>query len=93
VPLAFYVYYRIDPQAAAIARQRVDTLLERVQQRCGVRGRLMTKRDEPNLWMEIYEDVVDAPLFESGLAAEAACLGLEALLLPGSERRMECFQE
>jgi hypothetical protein len=93
VPLAFYVYYRINPQAAALARLQVDMLLERVQQRCGVRGRLLTKRGEPNLWMEVYEDVVDAPLFESALRAEAASLGLEALLLSGSERKVECFQE
>jgi hypothetical protein len=93
VPLAFYVYYRIDPQAAVRARVQVDTLLDRVHQRCGVRGRLLTKRGEPNLWMEVYENVVDAARFESALRAEAAALGLEALLLSGGERKVECFQE
>jgi hypothetical protein len=93
VPLAFYVYYRINPEAAAPARRQVETLLERVQQRFGVRGRLLTKRSEPNLWMEIYEDVADATLFESALQDEAASLGFGTLLLSGSERKVECFQE
>ena len=45
--------------AAGEARVRVDKLFDRLQQRCGVRGRLLTKRDEPNLWMEVYEGVAD----------------------------------
>jgi hypothetical protein len=93
VPLAFYIYYRIDPQAAARARVQVATLLERVRQRCGVRGRLLTKHGDPNLWMEVYENVVDAARFESALQAETAALGLEALLLSGGERKVECFRE
>jgi hypothetical protein len=93
VPLAFYVYYRIDPAAAGEERLRVDQLFDRLQQRCKVRGRLLTKRDEPNLWMEAYEGVQDGPLFESSLQAEAASLGLEAMLSPGSRRNLESFQE
>jgi hypothetical protein len=93
VPLAFYVYYRVNPEAAPLARLRVETLFERVQERFGVRGRLLTKRSEPNLWMEVYEDVADATLFEPALQGEAASLGFGALLLSGSERKVECFQE
>jgi hypothetical protein len=93
VPLAFYVYYRIDPAVAAEARLRVDQLFDRLQQRCKVRGRLLTKRDEPNLWMEAYEGVQNGTLFESSLRAEAASLGLEAVLSPGGRRNLESFQE
>jgi len=93
VPLAFYVYYRVDPGAVNEARLRVDRLFERLQQRCGVRGRLLTKRDEPNLWMEAYEGVDDGTLFESALRAEAAAVNLEMVLLPGSRRNLELFEE
>jgi Domain of unknown function (DUF4936) len=93
VPLAFYVYYRVDPMAVGEARARVDKLFDRLQQRCGVRGRLLTKRDEPNLWMEAYEGVDDGALFEAALRTEAASLDLEAVLLPGDRRNLEAFVE
>jgi hypothetical protein len=93
VSLAFYVYYRVDPRLQAEARLRVDRLFARLQQRCLVRGRLLTKRDEPNLWMEAYEGVDDGAVFESALQAEAASLGLEAVLLPGNRRNLESFNE
>jgi hypothetical protein len=93
VPLAFYVYYRVDPLAMVNARPRVDQLFARLQQRCGVRGRLLTKRGEPTLWMEVYEGVSDAAAFESALHAEAASLDLEALLVAGNRRNLESFEE
>lgn len=93
MPLAFYVYYRIDPLVEREARLRVDKLFERLQERCSVRGRLLTKCDEPNLWMEAYEGVDDGALFESALRAEAASLELEAVLLPGNHRNLESFRE
>lgn len=91
--LAFYVYYRIDPLSEDEARLRVDQLFDRLQQRCGVRGRLLRKRDEPNLWMEAYESVDEGIMFESALRAEAASLDFEALLLPGNRRNLESFLE
>jgi hypothetical protein len=93
VPLAFYVYYRVDPLAVSDARSRIDKLFDRVQRHCGVRGRLMTKRGEPNLWMEVYERVDDGALFESALHAGVAALDLEAVLLPGNRRNLESFEE
>jgi hypothetical protein len=93
VPLAFYVYYRVDPVAADAARARVDALFDRLEQRCGVRGRLLTKRGEPHLWMEVYEGVSDAAGFESTLEAEAAGLGLDALLRAGNRRTVEAFED
>ena len=93
MPVAFYVYYRVDPLAVSDARARVDKLFDSLQQRCGVRGRLLTKRGEPSLWMEVYEGVDDAVLFESALHAEAVALGLEAVLLQGERRKLESFDE
>lgn len=59
--------------------------------RTGVAGRLLAKRDEPLLWMEIYEEVEDGPRFEAALDAAVAEHRVEELLQPGSRRRTECF--
>ncbi len=59
--------------------------------RTGVAGRVLAKRDEPLLWMEIYEEVEDGPHFESALAAAVAEHRLDELLQQGSQRRTECF--
>jgi len=93
VPLAVYVYYRVDPLAAGDARIRIVQLFDRLRRQCGVRGRLLTKRDDPHLWMEVYEGITEAARFESALQAEAAALGLDALLLPGNRRNVETFEE
>ncbi len=60
---------------------------------CGVRGRLLTKRDEPGLWMEVYEGVNDAPGFEAELQRLIAATKLDSFLEPGSRRHIECFEE
>jgi hypothetical protein len=59
--------------------------------RTGVAGRLLTKRDEPLLWMEIYEEVEDGPRFEAALETAVAEHAVEAMLQTGSRRRTECF--
>jgi hypothetical protein len=91
--LAFYVYYPVDPMAADAARARVYALFDRLEQRCGVRGRLLTRRGEPHLWMEVYEGVSDAAGFESALEVNAAALDLEALLPAGNRRTIEAFED
>ena len=68
-------------------------MFQRLQEHCGVRGRLLSKRGEPNLWMEAYEGVQDVARFETALQTEAASVQLEAVLLPGSRRNLECFEE
>ena len=75
------------------ARLRVEKLFQRLQERCNVRGRLLTKRGESNLWMEAYEGVGDAARFEAALADEVASAELEATLLPGNRRNLECFEQ
>jgi hypothetical protein len=93
VPLAFYVYYRVDPRAEGEARQRVEALFQRLLERCSVRGRLLTKRGEPSLWMEAYEGVQDAERFEAALCTEAASLQLDTVVREGTRRNLECFEE
>lgn len=91
--LHYYIYYRVDPARAADAQARVADLMEELDLASGVRGRLLRKRDEPHLWMEIYEEVEDGPAFEAALATHTAAMALEALLQPGSTRRIECFRD
>lgn len=89
--LVYYIYYRVDPARAAVAEARVRELQTALDCRTGVAGRLLKKRGEPHLWMEVYEEVEDPARFEETLAQLVEEKGLRALLAPGAERRVECF--
>jgi len=89
--LCYYVYYRVtQPQQAGVA---VRGMQSELLVRSGVRGRLLTKRDQPGLWMEVYEGVNDAPAFEAELDRLIAATKFEGFLAPGSRRHTECFEE
>ena len=90
---SYYIYYRIDAAHAAACREAVNRLLEDVRGRTGIRGRVLVKRNEPLLWMEIYEQVADEARFEWELTEAVAASGIAALLQPGSSRHTECFSE
>jgi hypothetical protein len=47
-----------------------------MQERCGVRGRWMRRRDDPSTYMEVYESVQDEAAFEALLEREGAKLGV-----------------
>ena len=79
----YYVYYRIAPEREAELRVGVHSLFDLIEERCGVRGRWMRRRDDPSTYMEVYEGVADAPAFEALLEREGAKLGLQ--------RRIERF--
>jgi hypothetical protein len=89
---SFYVYYRVAADRAALARRQVERLQDLLAHSTGIRGRLMTKRGEPMLWMEIYEDIPDAGPFEHALQAAVHELRIDELLVAGSERHLECFE-
>jgi hypothetical protein len=91
--LSFYIYYRVQPEKAAVCETAVRAVLSAVCAATGVTGRLMKKRGEPNLWMEVYEGVTDDAKFEWELAEAAGRLDLQQFLLPGSGRHIECFEE
>ena len=86
-----YVYYRIQPQREAQARERVRALLAHMSQHCGIAGRLLCKSGEANLWMEVYDAVEDYAAFEAGLAQACAATRIDEVLIPGSVRKVECF--
>ncbi len=88
---SLYVYYRVQPELAGEARQAVEGMLAEVRALSGVAGRLLCKRDEPTLWMEVYDPVPDALAFERTLREAVARTGVERFLVPGSARILECF--
>jgi uncharacterized protein related to proFAR isomerase len=87
---SYYIYYRVAQpgQAQALVR-RVQAELK---YRTNIDGRLLTKRDDPATWMEIYEGVGDARAFEECLAATLQETNFVAVLEAGGVRHMECFE-
>jgi hypothetical protein len=92
MPLSYYIYYRIAPERTDVARERVAALLDFVARTTGVTGRLLTKRDEPQLWMEVYEPVQEADGFDRVLARGVSELGLAEVLAAGAQRSLERFE-
>ncbi|HSD61362.1 MAG TPA: DUF4936 family protein [Burkholderiales bacterium] len=87
----YYIYYRVAPEHAAGLEPRVRAMQAALAAETGIAGRLMEKRDEPLLWMEVYERVTDAGSFEQSLARWVKEHRLAEGLQPGSQRRTECF--
>lgn len=87
-----YVYYRVAPERVAEASVAARETIERMRQCTGITGRLMTKVDEPLLWMEVYEDIANRSAF---LDAMRRCVERSAISrwLDGDHRRhTEMFQ-
>ncbi len=66
-------------------------MFDAILRETGIEGRVLKKRNEPLLWMEIYENVEDDAKFEWALAEAAAASGIARLLQDGSSRHIECF--
>lgn len=89
---SYYVYYRVTPDDAGTCEARVLELFTNLQQTTGVAGRLLKKRSEPLLWMEVYENVRDDAKFELELQQAVAQLKLDECLKDATDRRIECFE-
>jgi hypothetical protein len=88
----YYVYYRVDAARTLEADAAVRQTQFEVEAEVGTPGRLLTKRDEPLLWMEIYENVASAADFEAALARAVNKSGVLQCLATASQRHMECFE-
>jgi len=88
---SYYIYYRVDAAKTGSCAVAVAYVLDAVQRKTGVQGRVLKKRNEPLLWMEIYEHVTDEAGFEWELAEAVAGSGIAGMLQPGSGRHIECF--
>jgi len=89
---SYYIYYRVDPDKAEGCRTAIDQLMAEVKRTTGITGRLLKKRGEPLLWMEIYEDVPDDAKFEWKLAEIADKCKVRQCLTADTVRHVECFE-
>jgi len=92
VAYSYYIYYRIAPEKAEACERKTKELFAAVKETTGVAGRLLKKRGEPLLWMEIYENVSDEAKFEWELADIADRLKIKDELVPDTTRHVECFE-
>lgn len=90
--LHYYIYYRVNPSFETEASAAVKQIQFDIETEANIAGRLLSKREEPQLWMEVYEGVAAAEVFETILNKAVEKSGLERLLQPGSTRKTECFQ-
>jgi hypothetical protein len=89
---SYYIYYRVPAERAQSCELRVLELFRAMKETTSVAGRLLKKRSEPVLWMEVYENIRDDAKFELELAQAVAQLKLTECLQEGTTRRVECFE-
>ena len=89
---SYYIYYRVAPERAKDCEVRVLQLFSMLKETTTIAGRLLKKRSEPLLWMEVYENVRDDAKFELELERAAVQLQIPECLQEGSTRRLECFE-
>ena len=85
----YYIYYRVSAKNADEAETLVRSMQARLACRSGISGKLLKKRDEAGLWMEIYEGVAEPERFERLLDQAVDEFDL-AMFLDGP-RHAECF--
>ncbi|HUL40846.1 MAG TPA: DUF4936 family protein [Burkholderiales bacterium] len=88
--LNFYIYYRVEAAGAAVLETRIREMQATLRDRTGIAGRLIKKRGDALLWMEVYENVA-AESFEAALARVVEEHHIRQFLEPGSQRHTECF--
>ncbi|HMK14684.1 MAG TPA: DUF4936 family protein [Burkholderiales bacterium] len=91
MPVNFYIYYRVNPAGAVALEARIHEMQAALHNQNGIAGRLLKKRDEPLLWMEVYENVDDAESFEDAMVRIVEEYRIRQFLEPGSQRHSECF--
>ena len=89
---SYYIYYRVSSEHAQSCEARILELFSTIKQSTSVAGRLLKKRSDPLLWMEVYENVRDDAKFELELEQATALLKIGACLKEGTTRRIECFE-
>lgn len=91
--VSYYIYYRVDAAKAGACASGIGELFAVIRKKTSASGRLLKKRGEPLLWMEIYQNVGDETQFEWELAEAVARLQFQEFLQADSSRHMECFVE
>ena len=88
----YYIYFRIAPEHATEIKAAVQQLQSVIHAQLGISGRLLTKCDEPNTWMEVYENIAETFVFEAALRLAEEQSGIAKLLSLGETRHLECFK-
>jgi len=86
---SFFVWYRLN-QDDRDTETAIRSMMARLACRSGICGRLLKRRDEPGLWMEIYADVADPDRFEHLLRQAVDEFDVEIFI--DDARRTECFE-
>lgn len=85
-----YVYYRVLPTQASQVLAAVTAVMDELRDRTGIAGRLTRRRDDADMWMEIYDGIADSVAFERELSAALSRHGM-AHWLAGDARKTEVF--
>jgi hypothetical protein len=91
LPVHFYIYYRIAASHAADARNTLEGVMDALQKRFAVHGRLLCTQNDATLWMEVYENVGDPVPFEAALNDLLEATRFASCVAEGSARRTERF--
>lgn len=90
----YFIYYRVREELdAEVAQAAVRAMQAELERTHGVRGRLLTRLNEPATWMEVYADVADPTRFEAALGAAVNAAALDSHLAEGTVRHIERFIE
>ena len=87
----YYIYYKVAPHAIADGATVMTAVFDEVHAATGIRGRLLRRADDEHTWMEVFEPVDGAAVFERVLAAALTRHGFARLLEPNSRRVVERF--
>ncbi|MEK6662621.1 MAG: DUF4936 family protein [Pseudomonadota bacterium] len=87
----YYIYYRVDPERTLEADAAVKQIQYEMEAHFSVAGRLLKKRGEPLLWMEIYENVPSSAEFETALKRAEDKAGIIRFVHGDGLRHLECF--
>ena len=69
----------------------LDGIMDTLEQRFAVSGRLLRAQNDADLWMEVYERVGDPVPFEAAMNKLLGETRFASCLAPGSARRTERF--
>ena len=87
----YYIYYRVNPAHLLEADAAVKQIQYEIEAQFSVAGRLLKKREEPLLWMEIYENVAASAAFEAALNIAEDKAGILNFVREDDQRHLECF--
>lgn len=89
---SYYIYYKVAAAQVERVRSATDELQRTLAAKTGVRGRLLCRRDQPDTWMEVYENIADEAAFDTTLKSALERLRFAELLGPEACRVTEIFR-